>query len=160
MPFSQLLIYYYQQEDVNMSYTKTLLIVGLATIFFAMSLGSQAYAGGGIDPPAWCESIGEPTVWGVVVVDCAKGVTTARVKKIENCEVNTFSFTDDAYAGNCPATNTDPVDNGFPVVPFAPVTNDLGQPALGVIITKAKNIQEDGTSVSFDAQFKYCYPAP
>jgi hypothetical protein len=149
-----------------MSYKKTLLIVGLATIFFAMSLGSQVYAGGGIDPPAWCTSVGEPTIWGVVVVDCTQDVATVRVKKIENCEVDTFSFTDSEYAGNCPATNTDPVDNGFPVVPFGPVTNAQGVGAVGVIITKAKNIQEDvqtdpaGTSVSFDAQFKYCYPVP
>jgi hypothetical protein len=142
-----------------MSYKKTLLIVGLATIFISLSLGTPAFAGGGTDPPAFCVSVGdEPTIWGVVVVDCSKGVGTGRVKKIEDCDVKTFSFTDNAYGGNCPVTNTDPIDNGFPIVPFGPVTNAQGVAASGVIITKAKNVQVDGTSVSFDAQFKYCYP--
>jgi hypothetical protein len=144
-----------------MSYKKTFRIVGLATIFISLSLGTLAYAGGGVDPPDFCVSVGdEPTIWGVVVVDCDQDVATGRVKKIDNCEVQTFSFTDGGYLGNCPATDTDPVDNGFPVVPFAPVTNAQGVGASGVIITKAKNLKVDGTSVSFDAQFKYCYPVP
>ena len=142
-----------------MSYKKTLLIVGLATIFISLSLGTPAYAGGGTDPPSYCVSVGdEPKLWGVVVVDCTKGVGTGRVKKIDNCEVKTFSFTDGSYGGNCPATDEDPIDNGFPVVPFGPVTNDAGVPASGVIIKKAKNVQTDETSVSFDAQFLYFYP--
>lgn len=143
-----------------MNFKKTLIIVGLAAIFFAMSLGSQAYAGGGTDPPDWCDVIGDPTIWGVVVVDCDKNVATGRVKRIVDCNVETFSFSDDNYQANCPADESDPENTGFIMVPFGPVTNEQGQNAVGVIITKARNLQIDGTSVSFDAQFKYCYPEP
>ena len=135
-----------------MNFKKTLIIVGLAAIFFAMSLGSQAYAGGGIDPPAGCNNILGPEIWGVVVMDCTKTAFTLRVKRIVDCNVETFSSVDTTSEYTCPATETDPIHTAFPGQSFFP--GIAGYP----IITKVKNFQIDGDSVSFDAQFKFCNP--
>lgn len=135
-----------------MSYKKTLLIVGLAIIFISLSLGTPAYAGGGIDPPAGCNQILGPEIWGVVVMDCTKNVYTLRVKRIVDCNVETFSSVDDQSDYNCPVTGTDPINTAFPGQSF--FSGIAGYP----IITKTKNLKTDGTSVSFDAQFKFCNP--
>jgi len=135
-----------------MNFTKTLMIVALAAVFFAISLGSQAYAGGGIDPPAGCNQILGPEIWGVVVMDCTKQAFTLRVKRIVDCNVETFSSVDVTSDFNCPASETDPINTAFPGQSF--FTGIAGY----AIITKAKNLQVDGTSVSFDAQFKFCNP--
>lgn len=135
-----------------MNFKKAPMIVGLAAVFFAMSIGSLAYAGGGIDPPAWCTSIQGPELWGVVVLDCGKGVAALRVKRIVDCNVETFSSVDDNYQGNCPASEGDPINTAFQGQSFFP---DITGSA---IITKTKNFKIDGTSISFDAQFKFCAP--
>ena len=135
-----------------MNIKKTLMIIGLAAVFFAMSLGSQAYAGGGIDPPTGCNQILGPEIWGVVVMDCTKNVYTLRVKRIVDCNVETFSSVDDTSEYNCPVTGTDPINTAFPGQSF--FSDIAGYP----IITKTKNLKTDGTSVSFDAQFKFCNP--
>jgi hypothetical protein len=135
-----------------MKVKNTLMIVGLAAVFFTMCLGSQAHAGAGIDPPAWCTTIQGPELWGVVVVDCTAGVATLRVKRIVDCNVETFSSVDDNYQGNCPAAAGDPVNTAFQGQSLFP---DISGSA---IITKTKNFQIDGTSISFDAQFKFCAP--
>jgi len=128
------------------------MIVGLAAIFFAMSFGSQAYAGGGFDPPAWCTSIQGPELWGVVIMDCGKSIATLRVKRIKDCNVETFSGVDNAYQGTCPQDGDDSVNYAFQGQSFFP---DISGSA---IITKTKNFQIDGSSISFDAQFKFCAP--
>ena len=135
-----------------MNFKKTHMIVALAAVFFAISLGSQAYAGGGVDPPAWCTSIQGPELWGVVVLDCTKAVATLRVKRIVDCNVDTFSGVDDAFGADCPATATDPINWAFQGQSFFP---DISGSA---IITKTKNFKIDGNSISFDAQFKFCAP--
>ena len=135
-----------------MNFKKTLMIIGLAAVFFAMSLGSQAYAGGGVDPPAWCTTIQGPELWGVVVVDCTKSVAALRVKRIVDCNVETFSNVDDNYQGTCPANGDGPINTAFQGQSFF---SDISGSA---IITKTKNFQIDGTSISFDAQFKFCAP--
>jgi hypothetical protein len=135
-----------------MNFKKTHMIIALAAVFFAISLGSQAYAGGGIDPPADCNNILGPEIWGVIVMDCTQNVYTLRVKRIVDCNVQTFSSLDTESEYNCPATETDPINTAFPGQSFFPDIS--GYP----IITKAKNLKIDGNSVSFDAQFKFCNP--
>jgi len=146
-----------------MTNKKTVFIIGIAAIFFAMSLGTQAYAGGGTDPGV-CPTIGGPEIWGVVVVGCENGEptgsATVRVKRIVDCNVETFSFSQNNYDGNCPADATAPINTAFPVVPFPGITNDLGQAAIGSVITKVKNLKTDPTAVSYDAQFRFCFPNP
>jgi hypothetical protein len=135
-----------------MNFTKTLMIVGLAAIFFAMSLGTQAYAGGGIDPPAGCNQILGPEIWGVVVMDCEQQAFALRVKRIVDCNVETFSSVDTTSSYTCPTTEAGPIHTAFAGQSF--FTGIAGYP----IITKVKNFQTNGTSVSFDAQFKFCNP--
>jgi hypothetical protein len=135
-----------------MNFKKTNMIVALAAVFFAISLGSLAYAGGGLDPPAWCTTIQGPELWGVVVLDCTKAVATLRVKRIVDCNVETFSGVDNAFAADCPDDATDPINWAFSGQSFFP---DISGSA---IITKTKNFKIDGTSISFDAQFKFCAP--
>jgi hypothetical protein len=135
-----------------MSYKKMLLIVGLAAIFLTMSLGSQAYAGGGIDPPAWCTTIQGPELWGVVIMDNASGASTLRVKRIVDCNVETFASVDPTWPADFPDDAGDPIHWAFQGVSFF---SDISGSA---IITKVKNFQTDGTVISFDAQFKFCGP--
>ena len=135
-----------------MSYKKMLLIVGLAAIFLAMSLGSQAYAGGGIDPPAWCTTIQGPELWGVIIMDNASGVSALRVKRIVDCNVQTFASVDPSWQADFPDDAGDPIHWAFQGVSFF---SDIQGSA---IITKVKNFQTDGTIISFDAQFKFCAP--
>ena len=136
-----------------MNFKKTLMIVGLAAIFFAMSLGSLAYAGGGLDPPGWCTSIQGPELWGVIIMDNVDGASALRVKRIVDCNVETFASVDPAWPTDFPDDAGDPIYTAFQGQSFFP---DITGSA---IITKVKNFQIDsGRFISFDAQFKFCAP--
>ena len=131
--------------------------MGISVFLFAMSLGSQVFAGGlGSDPPTWCGDIVGPEVWGVVVVDCTKSVATLRVKRIVDCNVETVSGVDDNYQGNCPANAGDPINTVFSGETFF-TTWEPGFTGQSAIIMKVKNFKIEATgAISYDAQFKFC----
>jgi len=136
-----------------MDFKRTLMIVGLAAVFFAMTIGSQAYAGAGIDPPAWCTTIQGPELWGVIIMDNVSGASALRVKRIVDCNVETFASVDDSWSAEFPDDAGDPINWAFQGVSFFP---DI---AGSAIITRVKNFHiDEGRYISFDAQFQFCAP--
>ena len=135
-----------------MNLKKSLLAVGLILVLICAIPVTQAL---GAEPgdeydPSEDKVIG-PTMWAVVVVDCAgTPFYTLRVKKIEGCDVDTDPLTGVGTGSGipgCPASEADVLN--FEI-------GNVFNYSCPAIITKVKNYNDSKTSVvSFDAQIKF-----
>jgi hypothetical protein len=110
--------------------------------------------GGEPSPPGSGEKIVGPTMWAVGIVNCPAGggiSATLRVKKIEDCDVNT----DPQYTilNACPEQVSHLV-----YYQLTPGSVFSQCPSYNPIITKVKNFKIDGDLRSFDAQINFVVP--
>ena len=145
-----------------MKIRKILLLTGLIAVFTMLIPGSQVLAGGGpeIPIPGSAQKHG-PEVWGEVTVFCSDALTdflVVRVKRINDCNVETQTLVDPAWGFGCPANETAPVNWSMP--PGTQFWDIAGTP----YIEKVKNFKMDvvivagdpaGQAYSFDAQFRF-----
>lgn len=121
------------------------LFMMLAAIF--MTAGQVGAGSEGKLPPGNESSISGPEIWGVVVLDCSRDMGTLRVKRINNCDVETEAVMMSWLT--CPAVPTDPVHVMLTGI------NLTGMGIVGTpIITKVKNFELKGNVASFDAQIR------
>lgn len=103
-------------------------------------------------PPNNQEIIIGPQMWAVGVVDCGgASVATLRVKKIEDCNVDTDPQTQSVTG--CPANEADILYQRL-------ATGSVFSLPCEPIITKVKNFKTDGNLVSFDAQIQFLTTDP
>lgn len=134
-----------------MKLSRQLSVKTLGAILLALIWTGTSFAGSGPEPPAGATITG-PEIWGVVVLDCNAGRGTARVKRVVDCNTET-----EAKSGiwsvdtqNCPTGVADV--EGFSM----PITSPTFFGITGTaFVNKAKNFENVGGVVSFDAQFKF-----
>lgn len=129
---------------------KVYLIAGLITmVLFLISTG-PLLAGGGFEPPPGA-TILEPEIWGTVVFYCSGGtkLVTVRVKRVVNCNVETEALVDPLWVLDCPA-NAAALEGQS----LTTGTTFFGLPGTA-FINKVKNFNDQGTTISCDAQFKF-----
>lgn len=131
---------------------KMLFVAGMVTLFFLISPMTQAFA---IEPPAPPSGavIQGPELWGTLVVDCVTSRATLRVKKIENCDVDTQAIITNITG--CPDSEKD-------ILYFTMQRGLVFGIAAVPIIMKVKNfkIEPGGTAVSCDVQIKFWTNSP
>ena len=141
---------------------KMLSVMMLMTLVFA----GFVWAGGGEgQPPGTGEEIVGPEIWGVIVVDCSNDRMFLRVKKIDNCVVDTqaeINLTTGVLAG-CLFQSNNPINEAGLMFVRYPGLSLFGSDAATntPIITKVKNFEvEGGNRFSFDAQVQFVRPTP
>lgn len=124
--------------------------IGLVVAVMMLVPSGLAWAGGEGQPPA--AGISGPELWAVVVINCTSDLASLRVKRINNCEVETDAF----LVGNfslCPSSAADALYYQLTGISLSGM-GITGTP----IITRAKNFQSktEGSvnTVSFDAQIR------
>jgi hypothetical protein len=125
-----------------------LILVGIMMVIVIGPVG--LVMGGEPSPPGSGEKIVGPTMWAVGICDDNASLVTLRVKKIEDCNVDTDP---QSATLSCPtsASNVLYYRLGLESV--------FGRcPAYEPIITKVKNFKVDGSLVSFDAQINFVVP--
>ena len=140
----------------------TVLTMAIMAAFIVMFPCTHALAGGAEDQPT-SGTIEGPELWGEIVIDCsAFNVFTIRVKRIQDCNVQTQAIV--IPSTGCPADETAPLWKKLSIVLFD-INNYTNPPTNTTvdktpIITKVKNFkQEPGQDVySFDAQIKFLVP--
>jgi hypothetical protein len=149
-----------------MAIRKTLLLLGMLAIFAILLPVAPVWSGfeGGpaAEPSDWSKVVG-PELWGVVVMQC--GVTeigTIRVKRINDCNVETDSLVDTATVAALGCINN---QSTYLYVRFPKATFFDGAPGVPLlpgdwIVTKVKNFSyEDlggsNAKISFDIQVKF-----
>jgi hypothetical protein len=150
-----------------MAIPKKLSIFGLLAIFAILMPVASGWAGfeGGptAEPSDWSKVVG-PELWGVVVMQC--GVTeigTIRVKRINDCNVETDTLVDTATVAALGCINN---QSTYLYVRFPKATFFNGAPGVPTqpgqwIVTKVKNFsyKDPGGSgnaiISFDVQVKF-----
>jgi hypothetical protein len=152
-----------------MNIKKTHLVTGLLAIMVILAPASVLWAGGGGPEPPANAIIQGPELWGVVVVYCTAppnpDIAILRVKRVENCNVETQTLVDQDWDFGCPDPSDPnaakaPLDWSLPNVTFFDITGQ-GEP----FISRVKNFEiielgPENTITSFDAQFKYWVPGP
>ena len=131
---------------------KTVLILVLMMMTVISSPAALVF---GAEPPPDNSSfkIVGPTMWAVGICDGDHGLATLRVKKIEDCDVDTDPQS--ASLNACPTQASDVLNYKLPQGSVFGRCNSEGyQP----IITKVKNFKTDGNLVSFDAQIMFVVP--
>ena len=141
---------------------KPVLIMAIMAAFALLLPCTHALAGGAEEPPT-SGTIEGPELWGEIVIDCAQfNVYTIRVKRIQDCNVQTQAIVIPSMG--CPTDASQPVNKMLSIVLFD--INEYTDPPTNStldktpIITRVKNFkQEPGQSVySFDAQIKFWVP--
>ena len=108
----------------------------------------------GNPPPAPGTIVG-PEIWGVMIID-ASGVLSLRVKRIDDCDVETQSLVDITYSLGAPDVNNI-VGQKLTGRTFFDINPDPA--VLTPIITKVKNFKQEPAPndgwYSFDVQIKF-----
>jgi hypothetical protein len=121
------------------------LVVSLVAIL--MAAGQVGAGSEGKLPPGSEATISGPEIWGVVVLDCSRDMATLRVKRINNCDVETEAVM--VPWVTCPVTAADPVNVYL---------DGVNLTSMGIaqtpIITKVKNFEIQGNIASFDVQIR------
>jgi len=120
-----------------------LLVVLVAILVTPGQVGAGSEGG---QPPAG--GVSGPEIWGVVVLDCNIRVATLRVKRINDCVVETEAVTSSNWT-TCPANEKSPINMVLTGVDLTSV-GITGTP----IITKVKNFELKNNIASFDAQIR------
>jgi hypothetical protein len=130
-----------------MDLKKAALVAGMVMFLFVLSPQAPTLA---IEPPAPPPGavIQGPELWGTLVVDCSTSRATLRVKKIENCDVDTQAII--TNVNGCP-------DNERDILYFTLGTGTIFNINATPIIIKVKNfkIEAGGQAVSCDVQIKF-----
>jgi hypothetical protein len=136
--------------------SKHLSVKVLGTILVVLLWSGTVFAGASPEPVPPGSTITGPEIWGVVVIDCASGNGTIRVKRVVDCNTDTATKAGPwpVTTGTCPTKVADvegfslPAGTSFFVPPIAGTA----------FVNKAKNFKNEGNIVSFDAQFKFWLP--
>ena len=130
---------------------KLFLAVGLVVAVAIGISAGQAMAGWEGQPPIAGEKIIGPEMWGVVIIDTTSNAATMRVKKIEDCAVDTDP--QKAALSSAPGSEADVL---FIRLQASSV---FGLPCTP-IITQVKNWKDDTLDnlISFDCQIKFVVP--
>ena len=124
-------------------------------VFMIMiAIGSPVAPIFGAEPPPDGDifKIVGPTMWAVGICDVNTGTVALRVKKIEDCDVDTDP---QSASLSCPTQESDVLYYKLPRGSvFSRCDFDNHQP----IITKVKNFKVDVDAVSFDAQINFVVP--
>jgi hypothetical protein len=130
-----------------------LLMIGLIAVLSIFLSAPHVLAGEPAPDLSQYKIIG-PTMWAVGVVDCSNvPFSTLRVKKIEDCDVDTATLSlAGAFQGitGCPGSAQQVL-----YYTLAPGSLFGLSTECEPIITKIKNWKDEGTAVSFDAQINF-----
>lgn len=130
-----------------MDFRKVFFVAGMVALFIVLSPQTQSFA---VEPPAPPSGavIQGPEIWGTVVIDCTALRATLRVKKIENCDVDTQAIITNVTG--CPDAERD-------ILYFTMAPNTIFGITATPIIMKVKNfkIETGGGAVSCDVQIKF-----
>ena len=134
-----------------MNARKLFLAVGLVVAVAIGVSAGQAMAGFEGQPPSAGEKIIGPEMWGVVIINTTSTMTTLRVKKIEDCLVDT-----DPQQGTVPSVPGSEADALY----FRLASGSVFGLPCTPIITQVKNWKDDETDglISFDCQIKFVVP--
>lgn len=140
-----------------MKLRKKLLVLGILTSFVLFVPIHQTWA---TNPASDEAIIVGPEYWGVVVIQCTTRVVTLRVKRIEDCDVDTQAFTKKYTTSICDQEITEEIilHQWLNMKLF----NETGVP----IVTKVKNLKKEtltgpapgyvGDLYSADVQIRFC----
>lgn len=158
----------FRKEQSKMKLRKNLLIVTMIATLALLMPATYVMAGAGPEPPATATIL--PTqVWGVVTMYCTpapEGLVIIRVKRINDCDVDTQLIVDSQWTFGCPEDDSAGTAESKPLGWTLPAGSlqffDLpGNP----YINKVKNFEQEidataGTNAtSFEAQFGFWEPA-
>ena len=125
---------------------KKALIAGGLVLVLICAIPATIVLGAEPTPPTELEKIVGPTMWAVGVANCAAGVSTLRIKKIEGCDVDTDPLSGAITA--CPNSEAEILYYRFQAGTV------FGLPCEA-IITKVKNFKAKDPVFSFDAQIQF-----
>jgi hypothetical protein len=139
----------------------------LACLLVMTAMGGTLWAGGaqsGFEPPPAGAIITGPEIWGVVTLYCNPGAgtfATIRLKRVDDCNVETLSYVDLNWNYNLCPESAGSFDEGVRVDSLQPrLENEWGVTG-NPFISKVKNFdrqfeQATGIAVtSFDAMIKF-----
>jgi len=135
-----------------MNLRKKLIIMGLCAVMVLSGSVFSVMAGDGPEPPEGAIILDE-VVWGVVVIYCpaddTTNIATIRVKRVDaqNCIVATDVAIDTDWSGGCMAKDLligETINQKF-----------FGMQNEWPYISKVKNYQKVGDTLTFDAQIKF-----
>lgn len=121
------------------------LIISTVLMLGVFGLTAQVQAG---DPLPPAGPVIGPELWGTIVFDCAQNRAVLRVKKIENCDVDTQAMVSPVLG--CPTTERQ-------ILYFTMGRGTIFLINATPIIMKVKNfkIESDHSAVSCDVQIKF-----
>lgn len=131
-------------------------VKGCLAVFLALMFCGTVFAGASPEPVPPGSTITGPEIWGVVVINCASGNGTIRVKRVVDCNTDTATKAGPwpVTTGTCPTKVEDVEGFSLPAG-----TSFFVPPIPGTaFVNKAKNFKKEGNIVSFDAQFKFWLP--
>jgi len=134
-----------------MNLGKLFLVAGLTVVMVIIGPASLVMAGYEGQPPTASEKLIGPEMWGVVIIETGSKLATLRVKKIEDCVVDT-----DPQKTTLTSVPTSAGDALFIRLSSGSVFG-LG---CTPIITQVKNYKHDTGDglISFDCQIKFVVP--
>ena len=147
-----------------MAIHKTLSVIGLLAICAMLLPVAPVWAGyeGGptSEPSDWSKVVG-PELWGVVVMRCGvPNLGTMRVKRINDCNVETDTLVDTTTTHQCVNDQSTYIYVRFPKNTFFPGAPGVPAQPGEWIVTKVKNFSYEDVDasnqiVSFDVQIKF-----
>jgi hypothetical protein len=141
----------YLKGGTNMNLKKTFLVGGLMAALIIATPGLSVFAMEPAPDPEVEKIIG-PTMWAVCVINTEGGAATLRVKKIDDCNVDT-----DPQVATVPVAGLSESTILYYRLTEGVFPSDF-ESTCTPIITKVKNYKEDGDLVSFDAQIQFVVP--
>ena len=137
------------------------LIVGMMASILFMIPAANVLAGAGPEPPANAV-ISDTKIWGVITMYCTPAVNDLviiRVKRVDDCDVETEMYVDAAWQADCPALGDTAAFEDWSLVGYT-FFDIPGTP----YITKVKNLVQDigggNNATSVEAQFGFWTPGP
>ena len=142
----------------KMKIGKRLLVFGLLASFVLAVPATQTWAA---NPPPAAPVIVGPEYWGVVVINCTTHVITLRLKRVDDCNVETQALIED-YGSTVICENPLTEETILYQWLHGQVFGELGVP----IVTKVKNLKKEtltippadyaGDLYSADVQIRFC----
>ncbi|MCP4622483.1 MAG: hypothetical protein GY850_03015 [bacterium] len=136
--------------------SKNLILATVLTLALFVAVPATQVLGVEPSPPSGSERTIGPKMWAVGIVDCITNTAKIRVKKIEDCKVDTQAVSEASLTTPISAC---PESEGHILYQRFNASQVFGLPCQA-IITNVKNLKKDGDLVTFDAQIQFLTTDP